>query len=302
VVTSSKSETLSRENTRNMNSNTVGNALTIDVEDYFHVSAFSQVINRGDWHSYKSRVERNTKIILDVFGENQVSGTFFILGWVADKYPDLVREIDMRGHEVACHGYSHQLIYNQTPDVFRDETIRAKQILEDIVQKPVLGYRGASYSITKKSLWALDVLAEAGFKYDSSIFPVYHDRYGIPDAVEVPHELTTPSGEKIIEYPLSTYKIAKYKLPISGGGYFRLFPFWFTRHALGTLNKKGVPFNFYLHPWEIDPNQPKVKASLVSRFRHYNNLHKCEHRLRKLLKSFNFTTMRNVLSKRGLLT
>jgi polysaccharide deacetylase family protein (PEP-CTERM system associated) len=278
----------------------IRNALTVDVEDYFHVSAFANSIDRNDWDNQPLRVENNTRRLMDLFDEAQVKATFFVLGWVADRVPLLVKEIADRGHEVASHGYSHQLIYNQTPEVFREETIRSKKLLEDLSQQPVHGYRAASYSITRHSLWALDILAEAGFVYDSSIFPIRHDRYGIPDAKETPHRLTTPQGHSLVEFPLSTANIFKYKLPVAGGGYFRLYPYVLTRAGLAQINRRQQPFIFYLHPWEIDPDQPNVKASWFSRFRHYNNLDKCEPRLQRLMKDFQFDTAWQVLNSHGL--
>ncbi len=273
----------------------IKNALTVDVEDYFHVSAFAKSISRKDWDKHPLRVEKNTYRLLDMFDEAQVKATFFVLGWVADRNKGLVKEIAARGHEVASHGYSHQLIYNQTQDEFREETRRSKSLLEDIVQTPVRGYRAASYSITRDSLWALDILAEAGFTYDSSIFPVRHDRYGIPDAKEIPHILKTPQGHSLVEFPLSTANIFNYKLPIAGGGYFRLYPYVLSRAGLRQVNSRQQPFIFYLHPWEIDPDQPKVEASWFSRFRHYNNLEKCESRLQRLMQDFQFGTAWQVL-------
>jgi len=278
----------------------IQNALTVDVEDYFQVSAFAKNVNQNDWDKYPLRVEKNTRRLMDMFDEAQVKATFFVLGWVADRNRELVKEIAQRGHEVASHGYSHQLIYNQSLDVFREETIRSKLLLEDIVQAPVRGYRAASYSITKDSLWALDVLAEAGFDYDSSIFPVRHDRYGIHDAKEIPHILKTPQGHSIVEFPLSTAKVFNYKLPVAGGGYFRLYPYALTRAGLRQVNSRQQPFIFYLHPWEIDPDQPNVETGWISRFRHYNNLDKCESRLQRLMKDFQFGTAWQVLENLGL--
>ena len=281
--------------------NSIKNAISVDVEDYYHVAALSKVIARDQWNSMESRVESSTHRLLDLFDTKNVKGTFFILGMVAEHDPELISEIARRGHEIACHGYSHQLIYTQTQKVFREETLRAKSMLEDIVQAPVIGYRAASYSITQESLWALDILAEAGFTYDSSIFPVRHDRYGIPDAEERPHVLKTPSGYTLTEFPLSTYKILNYKLPVAGGGYFRLFPYALTQFAFRRINAAGKSAVFYLHPWEVDPDQPRFNASLLSRFRHYNNLDKCEQRLSRLINDFQFTTLRNVLEDLNLL-
>lgn len=278
---------------------TVRNALTVDVEDYFQVSAFADSINPDEWDKHPLRVQNNTNRLLDLFDEYQVKATFFILGWVAERKPELVTEIAKRGHEVACHGYSHQLVYKQTADVFRQETIRAKAIIEDIIQQPVLGYRAASYSITKKSQWALDILAECGFVYDSSIFPVRHDRYGMPDTPKHPYVLKTEKGNSIIEFPLSTAKIFNYRLPVAGGGYFRLYPYWLSKAGLKQINNQRKPFIFYLHPWEVDPDQPRISASRFSRFRHYNNLDKCESRLRSLMTDFRFATTRDVLNDLG---
>ena len=273
------------------------NVLTIDVEDYFHVSALENSIEKRSWDSIAPRVVNNTYRLLDLFDTYNVRATHFVLGWVAEKYPYLVKEIYNRGHEVASHGYSHQLIYNQSQKVFKDETEKSKAILENIIGEPVYGYRAASYSITKKSLWALDVLVEAGFKYDSSIFPVHHDRYGIYGSPTEPHVLQTPSGSKLIEFPLTTYKVFSYLMPVAGGGYFRLYPYWLTRYFYRNLNAKSRSFVFYLHPWEIDPDQPRVKTSLFSKFRHYNNLHKCQDRLENLLNEFNFSNMNEHIEK-----
>lgn len=278
------------------------NAFTVDVEDYFQVEALSKVIKPDEWNKFNCRVEKNTNIILELLEKNGQKGTFFILGWIAKRYPGLIQQISSQGHEIASHGMSHQLIYNQSKKVFRQETIDSKALLEDIVQKPVLGYRAATYSITNNSLWALDILVEAGFKYDSSIFPMRHDNYGIPDINPLPHNLTTPKGKNLVEFPISVLKSSFLTLPIAGGGYFRLFPYFFTRWALKSLNKKQQPFVFYIHPWEVDPEQPVIKGiSRFSKFRHYNNLSKTENRLSKLITDFQFTTMLDVLEKTGLL-
>jgi polysaccharide deacetylase family protein (PEP-CTERM system associated) len=274
------------------------NALTIDVEDYFHVSAFAKAIKPEDWEHYESRIERNTHRVLELLDEHRCKATFFVLGWVAERFPQLPREIAERGHEVACHGYTHQLIYDQTPEIFRQDTLRAKTLLEDIVQTPVRGYRAASFSITNRSEWALDILAETGFRYDSSVFPTRHDRYGLPGANAVPHRIATHSGQDLIEFPLSTVCLFGYRLPVAGGGYFRLYPYVLTRAAFRRINhKKQQPFVFYLHPWEIDPDQPRLNGTALSRFRHYNNLARCETRLVRLLDDFRFGTMQSVLDE-----
>jgi len=278
------------------------NALTVDVEDYFHVAALAPNIHRDSWASRESRVVANTQKLLAIFEQFDVRGTFFVLGWVAERHPQLVRDIAARGHEIACHGYSHRLVYEQSPEEFYAETLRAKNLLEEITGSAVVGYRAASYSIVRESLWALDILVELGFAYDSSIFPVRHDRYGIPNAERVPHRLATLNGKSIVEWPLATARILGCRLPVAGGGYFRLLPYWLSRWGLASINRRELqPFIFYLHPWEVDPEQPRVSASWLSRFRHYTNLGKCEERLRRLLGEFRFGGARDGLVQLGLL-
>jgi polysaccharide deacetylase family protein (PEP-CTERM system associated) len=276
------------------------NALTIDVEDYFQVSAFRNHVDYCRWDAFESRVVANTRRVMDVLDEASVKGTFFVLGWVAERQPALAREIDARGHEVACHGFSHQLIYRQTATQFRDETERAKKLLEDQCGRAVRGYRAASFSIVESTRWALDVLAETGFEYDSSLFPVRHDLYGIDVDDAAPHRLTTPRGASIVEFPMSVKKLFGVPIPVSGGGYFRLYPFAVTS-ALLRARGAEAPFVFYLHPWELDPDQPRIATSWKSRFRHYTNLRSCERKLRALLARFPFAPMASVLSERGLL-
>ncbi len=278
------------------------NAFSVDVEDYFQVAALASAISRESWSTWEYRVEANTDVILQLCEENKVRGTFFVLGWVAEKSPHLVKRIADAGHEIACHGFSHQLIYRQTQEVFREETLRSKHFLEDVIGKPVTGYRAASFSITRESLWALDILIDAGFEYDSSVFPIRHDRYGIPGASPEPGWITAPSKRTLVEFPMSAAKFFGVQVPVSGGGYFRILPYWVTRAGLRQINEKaGRPFTFYLHPWEVDPEQPRVKVGALSRFRHYTNLHRCEARLRRVLGDFRFGTMRQVLEQRQLL-
>lgn len=278
------------------------NVFTVDVEDYFQVQAFADVVDRSQWDGYESRVVANTRAVLALLAERGVCGTFFVLGWVAQRHPGLVREIVAAGHEVASHGMSHRMITTQTPEVFRQETRDSKKLLEDICQRPILGYRAATYSITRNSMWALDILCEEGFKYDSSIFPMRHDHYGVPGAEPLPHLLTTPAGAKIVEFPISVLRRFGLTIPIAGGGYFRLFPYRFTQWALAELNAAGQAFVFYIHPWEVDPGQPRIEnARASSRFRHYQNLARCPDRLRRLLGRFEFTTMRVALADMGLL-
>lgn len=372
--------------------------LSIDVEDYFMVAALSKVVKRADWDRYPLRVEQNTRRVLDILDEAASrshapgassplqSATFFCLGWVGERCPALIREIHSRGHEVACHGYDHQMITAMTPGEFRQDIRKAKAILEDITGRQVVGYRAPSYSITRKNLWALEILAEEGFLYDSSVFPVHHDLYGMPDAPRTPfvfscnrggapeflplhesigapgpcssplsigaacnslplystppphcpgacrapysplpegegqgegkavqHKSTThPPGPShtmaarankpwnLLEFPLSTLRIFGQNIPVAGGGYFRAFPLWFTRWAqTRTVRQTGSPFIFYLHPWELDPEQPRVKGlSTRSNFRHYLNLHKTESRLRQFLRGQTITSLRAALLNR----
>lgn len=273
------------------------NAITIDVEDYYHVSAFESVVRRDSWNQFESRVETNTLRILDLLDAYRTRATFFVLGHVAERHPSLVQAIQQRGHEVASHGYSHRRIYTQTPEQFSEETRRAKKIVEDLIGQPILGYRAASYSITGKSLWALDILAKEGFRYDSSIFPVRHDLYGIPGHQRFSCSIECNGSAAILEVPLSTVCVARMNIPVGGGGYLRLYPYSFTRQALLRLNhREQEPAVVYFHPWEIDPDQPRIHAGWLSCFRHYNNLRGMESKLHKLLSDFTFAPIREVFA------
>ncbi|ODS30905.1 MAG: polysaccharide deacetylase [Candidatus Scalindua rubra] len=290
------------------------NALTIDVEDYFQVTAFEKYVKYEDWDIYPSRVESNTLKILEMLDELSVKATFFILGWVAERCPSVVREIQKRGHEIASHGYKHKLLYHISPEDFRKDIRRAKMLLEDISGKKINGYRAPSYSITEESMWALDILIKEGFLYDSSIFPILHDIYGMPNARRFPHEISRPSG-MIKEFPMSTFKFRisnfaplpagwqglpfvgqEFRIPISGGGYMRLFPVWLIRRVINHINKReGQPAILYFHPWEIDHEQPKIRAGIRSRFRHYINLDRTAGKVKHLLSSFKFAPIGQVL-------
>jgi polysaccharide deacetylase family protein (PEP-CTERM system associated) len=271
------------------------NAMSVDVEDYFQVSAFDRVVRRAEWDAFESRVCANTERLLGLFDESGVRATFFVLGWVAARYPHLIRRIADAGHEVASHGHAHRLVYDLLPEEFRDDVRRAKGTLEDLCGVEVAGYRAPSYSITKRSLWALDVLIEAGYRYDASIFPIHHDRYGIPDAARHIHVLRR-GGSSIVEAPASTVRVGRVNLPIAGGGYFRLLPYWWTRWGIQQLNRlEHRPAIFYLHPWEVDPDQPRIAVSALARVRHYGNLRQTMARLRMLLSDFRFSTVANVV-------
>jgi polysaccharide deacetylase family protein (PEP-CTERM system associated) len=278
------------------------NALTIDVEDYYHVAAFASVIQPREWEQYESRVERNVNRLMDILDEYQTRATFFILGWVAERHPYLIRAIRQRGHELASHGYAHQCIYTQTPQQFREETRRSKRIIEDATGESILGYRAASYSITQQSLWALEILREEGFVYDSSIFPIHHDRYGIPESSRFGYLVKGHGDSGLVELPPSTVRVAGINIPIAGGGYFRIYPYAFTRWGISHINhREHQPAVVYLHPWEIDPGQPRIHANAVSRFRQYFNLEKTEPCLVRLLRDFKFETVSAVLRNQGLL-
>ena len=268
--------------------------LSFDVEEHFQVSAFWSKARRQQWDKYESRVENNTRKLIELLAQHNTKATFFVLGWVAERCPEIVRSIAAQGHEVASHGYGHELITDQTPGMFRDDVRKAKGILEDICGKRVYGYRAPSFSITKDTKWAIPLLIEEGYLYDSSIFPVLHDRYGMPDATPTIHLLRGESG-CIWEVPPSTTNILGIRFPVAGGGYFRLFPYPILRQLLKRIERAGHPLVMYLHPWELDPNQPKMQGSYLSMFRHYINLHKTEDRLRSLLEDFSFTSIREAL-------
>jgi polysaccharide deacetylase family protein (PEP-CTERM system associated) len=268
--------------------------LSFDVEEHFQVSAFWSEARRQQWDRLESRVYKNTETLLALLAKRNIHATFFVLGWVAERCPEIVRSIAAQGHEVASHGYGHELITGQTPGMFRDDVRKAKRILEDICGKRVYGYRAPSFSITKDTKWAISILIEEGYLYDSSIFPVLHDRYGMSDATPTIHLLRTEAG-CIWEVPPSTTSIFGIRLPVAGGGYFRLFPYPILRQLLKRIERAGHPLVMYLHPWELDPHQPKMQGSYLSMFRHYLNLHKTEYRLRSLLEDFCFTSIREAL-------
>ncbi len=270
------------------------NAMTVDVEDYFQVSAFERYISRDEWDKLPGRVERNTDRILELFAERGVSATFFTLGWVAERYPELIRRIVDAKHELACHGYSHVRVTQQTPKAFHSDATRAKDLLENIGGVEVKGYRAASYSIGASNLWALDVLEDIGFLYSSSIYPVRHDLYGMPEAPRFAFRPCKPDG--LLEIPVSTWQLADTKLPCGGGGYFRLLPYTFSKWALMRVNQRDrQPCVFYFHPWEIDPDQPRQSGiSVKTRFRHYLNLSRMKDRLSRLLQDFHWGTMESI--------
>ena len=323
------------------------NILSIDLEDYFMVTALEGAVRREDWHRYESRIERSTYRLLEILdcgfstaelsnggcsgidGDSGRTGaihaTFFCLGWVGERYPHLIKEIQSRGHEIASHGYDHRLVSTMSRTEFREDIRRSKGVLEDLAGRGVMGYRAPSYSVTRETLWALDVLAREGFVYDSSIFPIHHDRYGLPGAPRTPFMVSgngdggwnpLPLGRRagtgsrpsfdaleplpdfLMEFPVSTLRIFGQNIPVAGGGYFRLFPICVTEFAMGRIKRESeAPFVFYMHPWEIDPGQPRIRGiSLKSRFRHYVNLGRTEARLKRLLGAVPFSSFRDYIS------
>ena len=274
------------------------NAMTVDVEDYFQASAFDQFVSRTSWFELESRVVGNTHTLLECFHRHGIRGTFFILGWVAKRFPSLVREIASGGHEIASHGFHHQLIYTLTPEQFREDVQRAKATIEDAAGCQVRGYRAPSFSIVRSSLWALDILIETGHSYDASVFPIHHDRYGIPDAFPRAHVIERAAGT-IVEVPASTVRVAGTNLPIAGGGYFRVLPYAFTKWGMHRLNAAGHAAIFYIHPWEIDPDQPRLPAGRIAALRHYSNLGDTLNRMERLIRDFSFDTVTATLESQG---
>jgi polysaccharide deacetylase family protein (PEP-CTERM system associated) len=267
------------------------NALTIDLEDYYHVSAFREYVRQEDWHSRPSRILQNTELLLDCLDAAGCRATFFTLGWVAESHPQIVRHVADRGHEIACHSLRHRTVYEMSPAEFREDTSRAKKILEDSSGKQILGYRAPSFSITEKSFWAFDVLCELGFVYDSSVFPVRHLNYGTETASRKPFRIETASGP-LFEFPMTTIEIAGLRSPLGGGAYFRLLPYWYTRWGIRYLNlSESMPVCVYLHPWELDPEQPRMSGNLTARLRHYFGLSRTLMKFRQLLKDFEFVPL-----------
>jgi polysaccharide deacetylase family protein (PEP-CTERM system associated) len=278
------------------------NALTFDIEEYFHAEAFARVLRPEEWPSLTSRVVPTTERLLDILDYADAHATFFVLGWVAERYPALVKDIAARGHEIACHGYGHQMIQRQSRLEFAKDVQRAKTAIEDAAGVSVVGFRAPTFSVTRETLWSLEVLWESGFLYDSSIFPITHDRYGIPDAPRFPYRVPIMNGHALAEFPLSTISVLGRRLPVAGGGYFRLLPYSATRRAIRHLNKgEHQPAIVYLHPWEIDAHQPRIRVGWITKVRHSIRTGSTESKLHCLLKDFRFGPVRTVLEKAGVL-
>jgi len=272
----------------------IRNAMSIDLEDWFCVHNLSRLIRKEDWDKCELRVDESTKRILNLFDKHRTRATFFVLGWVAKRLPELIREVEARGHEIAVHGYNHLLLTEITPQEFDDDLARALETIRDCgIKQAPLGFRAPSFTVVEKtSEWALETLEKYNFKYDSSVFPVgFHPDYGLPRAPLVPYRIT----EKLYEFPISCLEVWGKRLPFSGGGYFRLFPYSYTKMCMSKWNGLGRPAVFYLHPWELDPEQPRLRLPKSKAIRHYGNLDKTEKRLDSLLSDFQFTTIREVL-------
>lgn len=268
--------------------------MTIDVEDYFQVSAFKQVISPNDWDRLECRVEVGTQFLLEALEAEQIKATFFTLGWIAQRYPNLINAIVSGGHELASHGYGHQMITDLTPTSFREDIIRAKKTLEDLSGKAVIGYRAPSFSVGESTLWAHDILLETGHEYSSSVYPIKHDLYGMPDAPRFVHR----RQNGLLEIPATSVRLGGRNFPASGGGFFRLFPLWLSKAILNRVNSSdNERAVFYCHPWEFDPTQPRVKnAPLKSRFRHYVNLAQNLNKYNRLLNEFEWAPIRSVFA------
>jgi peptidoglycan-N-acetylglucosamine deacetylase len=273
------------------------NAMTVDVEDYFHVSAFEKVIDSNQWTNLPLRVERNTYRLLEVFEQNNVKSTFFTLGWVAEQCPGLIKDIVAQGHELASHGYSHQRATQMTPEQFRQDVLQSKTLLEDCSGSPIKGYRAPSFSINDSNTWVYQILVDLGFTYSSSTYPIEHDLYGVPNWPRFKYQ--RPEG--IWEIPVPTVRKNQKNTGIGGGGYFRLYPYWLSKRRIENFHQtEKQPYSFYFHPWEIDPEQPKIKdASTKSKLRHYLNLSRMENKIVRLLKDYEWSTMENVYLSNG---
>lgn len=273
--------------------------LTFDVEEYFVVEAFRRAIEPMSWPSMESRVEHQVAKLLDLLDETGTEATFFVLGWVAARQPSVVRAIAERGHEIASHGYGHECVYRLSPAEFAEDVRRARELLEDLTGSEVVGYRAPTFTITPATLWALDVLLEAGYRYDSSIFPIRHDRYGFPRFPTHPLRLMWGNGSILDEYPLATVDTPIGRFPVAGGGYFRLFPSWALRWSWDRLTTENRSSVFYLHPWELDPEQPRIQAGLMRELRHYTGLGRTKGRLSDWLRQFRWTSFRTLREEEG---
>jgi polysaccharide deacetylase family protein (PEP-CTERM system associated) len=270
------------------------NLLSVDVEEWFHPESVQHLFDRDMWPGYESRVRINVNKLLALFEKKGVKATFFILGWVAEKYPEMVKEISGLGHEVASHGYSHRMVTKMNEIEFQNDLLKSVKILEDITGKKVTGFRAPTFSVVMSTSWALQIMATNGFRYDSSVYPIYHDRYGIPDAPRTPY-FPLGEDENLVEFPMSTVKMFGKNFPFGGGGYLRIFPLWFTKKLLRKLNREGLSGILYVHPWEFDAEQPRLDLGFPSNLRHYYNIKSNLDKLESLLTDFEWTNFESVL-------
>ena len=276
-----------------MNPGKMQNVFSIDLEEWFCVYNLSQAIPYDRWGDCESRVEKSVLALLDLLSKHRVEATFFVLGWVAERHPDLIREVENRGHEIGSHSYAHRLITSMTPEEFRTDLARSLEVLARLVKQPVIGFRAPSFSVTRKTWWSLEIMRSMGIRFDSSVFPIgFHPDYGVADSPLDPH-LT---NDGLWELPMSVAVVAGKRIPCCGGGYFRQFPYTVTRWLMRTCNDQGRAVMFYLHPWEVDPAQPRVALPLIKRIRHYNNIGKTISRLERLFEDFRFTSVRRLYS------
>lgn len=274
------------------------NILSFDIEEWFHPEIFNGMFPQSSWDKLEPRVEKNTEIILNFLNRKRLRATFFFVGWVAEKYPQLVQAVAQEGHEIGSHSYAHSMITKMTPESFREDLKRSLDVLNSLSNHSVIGFRAPTFSITKETLWAIPILFEEGIRYDSSVFPIYHDRYGIPDAPREPYQIYKNGDEGVWEYPMTTVQFGNFNLPVGGGGYFRLYPFSLTQYLMKKCIREGRNLIFYAHPWEFDLGLPRVKMGVLKSLRHYTGIKKFLDRLDRLTDLFPFTSFREVLSSR----
>lgn len=273
----------------------MNNILSVDIEEWFHPEAIQHLFESDSWESNETRVEANVNILLNLFNRKNATATFFVLGWVARKHPKMIKKIIEEGHEIASHGNSHKMITQLSPKEFEKDLQESIRILEDVTGQKVLGFRAPTFSIVKETQWAWEIMLKLGLKYDSSVYPIWHDRYGIPDAPRSYYTCLEKDGQQLLEFPMPTLKIFHKNFPFGGGGYLRIFPLWFTRYAIKKFNQEGKPAIIYMHPWEFDPNQPKLELGFLQGKRHYYNISKNKLKLTKLLDIYSWTSFQDYI-------
>jgi len=277
----------------------IENILSVDVEEWFHPEALQHKFPPEKWHEQQSRVNQNVDLLLELFKQKKVSATFFTLGWVAKQNPEMIKKIVSDGHEIASHGSMHKMITKMSTQEFANDLDESIKILQDISGEKVLGFRAPTFSVIKKTRWSWDIMLKNGLVYDSSVYPIWHDRYGIPDAPREKYIALSDQGKSLLEYPMSTVKIFNRNIPFGGGGYLRIFPNWFTKWAIKSVNKEGLPAILYMHPWEFDTDQPKVHMGALQNLRHYYNIKKNLQKLAELLDNFKWTSFKKAIENQS---